>query len=131
MTVSKNGVRIGRPKNGQGKSLDGRAAEMRARLEAKKVEIPAQYADNNVRRARVLFIRKRMGLTQVQFAREIGLSLSYYLRIESGRQSCTMMCLKFSEVLLQFYLNRERRILAGRTTHTKLEDIQTPSDPQL
>ena len=92
-----------------GPGVERRIAERKAFNEAKKLEIPAYWANNDVRRARIKLLRERMGMTQIEFAHMLGTSLAYYEKIEWGQRTCAMVYLKLVEKKYAYFRLREYR----------------------
>ena len=118
------------------KTLDDRAAEMKARLLAKErdsVKIPRRFIDPEARLLRLKAIRARLDFTQKQMADAVGLVLSVYKDFECGRRTpVTWPVLKLAEVELKRFIirtkknrqNARRRILAH-------PPLGVPDDPVL
>ena len=107
------------------KTLDDRAAEMKARLLAKErdsAKIPRRFVDPEARLLRLKAIRARIDFTQREMAEAVGLVLSVYKDFECGRRTpVTWPVLKLAEVELKRFIirtkknrqNARRRILAN------------------
>ncbi len=80
------------------KSIEERAAACKERRESIEMRIPAEYADNEVRKARVKFLRGQMKLTQMDVAVILGTSHCVYRTTEEGHRRCPMSWLKLMEV---------------------------------
>ena len=118
------------------KTLDDRAAEMKARLLAKErdsAKIPRRFVDPEARLLRLKAIRARIDFTQKQMAEAVGLVLSVYKDFECGRRTpVTWPVLKLAEVELKRFIirtkknrqNARRRILAD-------PPLGVPDDPAL
>jgi len=83
---------------------------MRERLAQQALTVPAQYADNDVRRERIKFIRKYCGRTQREFAAMMGLNLIVYTNVEYGRTKCQMVYLRLAETLMQAHRQKQNRL---------------------
>lgn len=99
---------------GRSEDLDTRLDAMKKRQQEAKVTIPSYYADNDVRRARLKVIRKRMGMTQTNFAMAMGMSAKYYMNLEEGytsmRAIVTMTHLRLAETLFQAFRQKQNRL---------------------
>lgn len=116
-------------------------AHKRRLRKANTVKMPAFYADNAKRAARLKVIRNRFDMTQGEFAAEMGLSTRYYSMLENGKDSVRLIHLKMAEMLWQRLRKRlayaERKAELERMASLQLLEIPSatespaPDDPRL
>ncbi len=88
------------------KPLEQRAAEMKSR-QMDVVKYHPRYTDNDVRRARLKFIREKIGKTQIEFAAMLGVTYRTYSNVEYGEVTCTKTYMKLAETLLHSFRTKE------------------------
>lgn len=85
------------------KSLDERIEERKRIRESQTVKTAAFYADMERRRKRVKEIQEIVGLSNIEYAHRLGLSLRYFRLIKYGQVNCTYMHLMMAQrVLVKF-----------------------------
>lgn len=77
----------------------------------KRMQVPAIYADPDIRRRRIVSIRHLMGMTQEEFSLKMGLTLAYIHRLERGAARCSMANVYLAERLLAEYQKEHKKSL--------------------
>lgn len=91
------------------KSLDQRIVERKDFHDGYTVKVPAHWASNDVRRARLRYIREdRLGMSRIEFAAALGVAPTYYDMLENGRKKCAMTYLMLAEIIHRAAYRKER-----------------------
>lgn len=112
-------------------TLEDREAEMRERVKARAPVISAHYADPSVRRARLRYIRLKTRMTVNEFSRQLGVSQSYYCRLEYGQRSPTMVHLKLAERIFRAWREVQKRKEKRQQAAAGIPQLAPPDDPKL
>ena len=85
--------------------LTQRIEERKEFRESHTVQIPARWASNDVRRARLRKIREILGLTMREFAAKVGMAFNFYMKVEQGKKNCAMVYIQMAEKHLKAHKN--------------------------
>ena len=118
------------------KTLEEKIAERKIIRDRKYVAVPARFATNEARVARLRKIRGILNKTQAEFAVLLGISFSFMRKMDYNERPVSMVYLKLAEKLLQEELNRRdcvRRRYAKKNPSAAQPEpaIPMPNNPKL
>lgn len=118
----------GRPKGSKNRTVEEKQSSMRERISSRIIEIPQIYLTPESRIERLEVVRKRLGLTNTEYAAKLGISKQYYTNFKSGAKNPTMGAVKLAEQLMRSFYVRQWR---SRKTEEARIDALKAANPEI